>query len=53
MRFATVDFTGNGRASAFFDGTYLRIDGNGDGAADMLIEFAWVDPLRAGDFIFA
>ncbi|THD82216.1 calcium-binding protein [Aliigemmobacter aestuarii] len=53
MRITDLTHTGNGRASAFFDGTHLRIDRNGDGATDMMVEFTWVDDLRASDFILA
>jgi Ca2+-binding RTX toxin-like protein len=52
MRLAGLDYLGGGRASAYYDGTWLRIDGNGDGATDMMVEFAWVDSLRASDFLF-
>jgi Ca2+-binding RTX toxin-like protein len=53
MKFAGIDFTGGGKASCYFDGTYLRIDDNGDRATDMMVEFKYVDRLSAGDFIFA
>ncbi len=53
MGFTTLDFRGGGRASCFYDGDYLRIDSNGDGVSDMIVNFAWVNSLSAGDFIFA
>lgn len=53
MSFETLDFAGGAKASCYYDGHFLRIDGNGDGATDMLIEFSYVASLRAADFIFA
>lgn len=53
MTFERLDFRAGGHASCYYDGTLLRIDGNGDGATDMMVAFAWVEELRAGDFIFA
>jgi hypothetical protein len=53
MRLQPLDFAGGGKASCYFDGNYLRIDTNGDRASDMIIEFLYVDQLRAGDFILA
>ena len=51
MSFEDIDFVGGGKASCFYDGTYLRIDANGDRATDMMVEFAWVNSLQAGDLI--
>ena len=45
------DYASGGKASAYFDGTFLRIDSDGDRATDMMIEFKWVDRLTADDFI--
>jgi Ca2+-binding RTX toxin-like protein len=53
MVFKWLDFEGGGQASCYFDGDYLRIDTNGDGANDMMVEFVYMDVLRPGDFIFA
>jgi Ca2+-binding RTX toxin-like protein len=53
MTFQALDYAGGNKASCYFDGTYLRIDTNGDRASDMIVEFVYVDTLRAGDFIFA
>jgi hypothetical protein len=53
MSFSGLDFRGNGVASCYYDGTYLRIDADGDRTLDMLVEFAWVDRLVTSDFIFA
>lgn len=53
MLFEDLDYRGGGTASAYHDGRHLRIDGNGDGVTDMIIEFKWVSELVAGDFLFA
>jgi Ca2+-binding RTX toxin-like protein len=53
MTFEEIDFAGGGQASVFYDGRFLRIDGNGDGACDMMVEFAWVGSLVASDMILA
>jgi Ca2+-binding RTX toxin-like protein len=53
MTFEAIDFEGGGQASTYYDGKYLRIDANGDGASDMLIEFAWVNKIVAGDLLLA
>jgi Ca2+-binding RTX toxin-like protein len=52
MVFKWLDFAGGGKASCYYDGNFLRIDSSGDGATDMMIQFAWVEALRPGDFIF-
>ena len=51
MTFEDIDFSGDG-GSVYFDGTYLRIDVDGDRATDMMVEFAWINELSAGDFLF-
>jgi Ca2+-binding RTX toxin-like protein len=51
MTFEDIDFAG-GRNSVYYDGRYLRIDSNGDRATDMMVEFAWIESLSAGDFLF-
>ncbi|MDZ4096941.1 MAG: calcium-binding protein [Paracoccaceae bacterium] len=53
MSFQKLDFRGGGKASAFYDGHFLRIDTDGNAAVDMIIEFAWLSELSAGDFLFA
>lgn len=53
MTFEDLDYTGEGVASCYFDGRYLRIDHTGDGRSDMIIAFKWIDELTAGDFLFA
>lgn len=53
LRLTELTHTGEGRASAFYDGTHLRLDADGDGATDMLIEFAWTDTLGRADFLLA
>ncbi len=53
MKFAKLDFVGHGKASAYFDGDYLRIDVDGNGSNDMMVEFVYVSSLSAGDFIFS
>ncbi len=53
MVFEDLDYRGDGTASCYFDGRYLRIDGNGDAVTDMIVEFKWQDELVAGDFLFA
>ncbi len=53
MRFAELDFTGGGKASCYYDGRYLRIDQDGDRATDMMVKLAWVDDLKASDFVLA
>jgi Ca2+-binding RTX toxin-like protein len=52
MSFEKIDFSGDG-ASCFYDGTYLRIDTDGDRATDMMIKFMWVDSLAASDLLLA
>ncbi|MGB8811846.1 MAG: calcium-binding protein [Paracoccaceae bacterium] len=52
MTFEALDYRGGGQASVFYDGRYLRVDGNGDAATDMIIAFNYVDTLRASDFVF-
>lgn len=51
MTFEEIDFSDTGGPSCFFDGRYLRIDGNGDGRCDMIAEFKWQDQLVADDFL--
>lgn len=53
MVYEDLDYRGGGKASCYFDGRHLRVDGNGDAVTDMIIEFKWQDKLVAGDFIFA
>lgn len=53
MVFEDLDYRGGGTASVYHDGRHLRIDGNGDGVTDMIIEFKWVSQLVADDFLFA
>jgi Ca2+-binding RTX toxin-like protein len=53
MSFETLNFEGGGKASIYYDGHYLRIDGDGNGSTDMMVEFAWVNKLAAGDFLLA
>jgi Ca2+-binding RTX toxin-like protein len=52
MTFEDIDFAGR-RASCFFDGTYLRIDQDGDRATDMMIEFRYVDTMAQRDVLLA
>jgi Ca2+-binding RTX toxin-like protein len=52
MKFKDLNFQGGGRASCYFDGDLLWIDGNGDSRTDMIVEFANNDVLTANDFIF-
>jgi len=52
MALAQLDYLGGGQASCYYDGTYLRIDGNGDGATDMMVSFRWVSTMAAEDFLF-
>lgn len=53
MSFQEIDFAGGGQASCYYDGTYLRIDANGDRANDMSVQFMWTGSLTAADFLFA
>ncbi len=53
MVFETLDYRGGGTASCYFDGTMLRIDGDGDAVTDMIIEFRWQDQIGAGDLLLA
>ena len=53
MTFEQLDFAGDGAASCYYDGKYLRFDINGDRASDMIVEFTHVESLRATDFVFA
>ena len=52
MTFRALDFAGGNQASVIFDGNFLRVDTDGDRAADMIVEFLYIDTLRASDFIF-
>jgi len=51
--FNGLDYSGGQTKSCYYDGKYLRIDHNGDGATDMIIEFAWTGSLAASDFVLA
>jgi Ca2+-binding RTX toxin-like protein len=53
MIFEDLDYRGGGKASCYFDGQALRIDGDGDAITDMIIDFAYVDDLVKSDFLFA
>lgn len=53
MTFEDLDFAGGGRASAYYDGHYLRIDADGDRATDLIVQFMWVNELAAQDFLLA
>jgi Ca2+-binding RTX toxin-like protein len=53
LAYAAIDFKGNGLGSVYYDGHYLRIDADGDRAADMMIEFSWLNKLAASDLILA
>lgn len=53
MTFEDLDYTGEGTASCYFDGRYLRIDHTGDGRTDMIIALKWVGELTATDFLLA
>lgn len=53
FRDGEVTFAGGGVKSAFFNGSILFIDGNGDRITDMTIEFKWVSDLNASDFLLA
>jgi Ca2+-binding RTX toxin-like protein len=53
MTYQALDYTGGGKASCFYDGRYLRIDGTGDGRTDMMVKFDGMGDLRTSDFIFA
>lgn len=52
MIFKSLNHAGNGTASCYFDGDFLRIDQDGNGTTDMMIEFIYIDRLRASDFLF-
>ncbi len=52
MTFEELDYRGGGNASCYYDGKFLRIDANGNGATDMMVAFNWTESLRAADFIF-
>lgn len=51
MSFKALDHGGGG-GSAYFDGTFLRLDIDGDRATDMMIEFRHVGDLSQDNFIF-
>jgi Ca2+-binding RTX toxin-like protein len=53
MHFETLDYSGGGERSCYYDGRFLRIDHTGDGATDMLVEFRYMSTLTADDFVFA
>ncbi len=44
-------FSGGGAGEVLFDGDYVRIDADGDGAVDSVIEVKWVNELSQSDFI--
>ena len=44
-------FSGEGAGEVRYDGTWLRIDADGDGSMDMAIEFRYVNDLDLGDFV--
>ena len=44
-------FSGDGAGEVRYDGTWLRIDADGDGSMDMAIEFRYVNDLDLGDFV--
>ncbi|WP_299207261.1 calcium-binding protein [uncultured Tateyamaria sp.] len=39
------------RAEVLFDGDFVQIDSDGDGAVDEMIELVWVNAVEAADFI--
>ncbi len=51
LSFEDLDYAGGGQGSLYYDGHYLRIDADGDAVSDMIIQFKWVEELRADDFI--
>lgn len=53
MQFEKLDYQGEGKASCYYDGHYLRIDANGDAITDMMVELLYVETLSASDFLFA
>jgi Ca2+-binding RTX toxin-like protein len=53
LTLTSMDFIGGGRGSVYYDGHYLRIDTDGDRAADMLIEFTWLNKLVSNDLLLA
>jgi Ca2+-binding RTX toxin-like protein len=54
MTFRTTNnFAGGGNGSCYYDGQFLRIDHSGDGVTDMMIEFTFLQHMRADDFMFA
>ena len=53
MTFEELDFSDGTNPSCYFDGRYLRIDGNGDGRSDMIVEFRYQEQLTVDDFILA
>lgn len=53
MSFEELDYLGGGRRSCYYDGKFLRIDHTGDGATDMMVEFRYMNELRASDFLFS
>ena len=52
MSYEDLDFSG-GHASVFYDGHYLRIDSDGDRAADLIIQFNYVTTMVEADFLLA
>ncbi len=53
MTIEDMDFSDGSNPSSYFDGRYLRVDANGDGRCDMIVEFKYVDQLTVDDFLLA
>lgn len=51
LKYKNLDFASNGQGSVYYDGTYLRIDEDGDRRTDMMIEFRYLSDLSADNFI--
>ena len=52
LAFTAADtFAGTGRGQVRFDGDFVRIDADGNGTTDAMIELRWVDAVAATDFV--
>jgi hypothetical protein len=53
LTFKSLNFSGGGVASAYYDGRFLRVDADGDALTDLMVEFTNLAKLKADNFILA